>query len=196
MDFGIDFGSPEAPKIYVFDFDQTILRIHSYGSRIKADDVARRNLSEDVADKEFFQQFVASARHAGSSVAVASFGEYQVIQNYLDLITPNVFDRTNVCTPSCVGGKDGYTVPEGKVPMMEHLIRNVLNQSPEEIKARTVLFDDQPDNIERAQRSGYIACFTPDAFTRQAWPSIREFLPKSIHRGSNGVKSWASVVKH
>eukprot|EP00959_Pyramimonas_sp_CCMP1952_P418265 8762479-Pyramimonas_sp.AAC.2 len=36
MDFGIDFQSPVAPILYVFDFDQTILRIHSFGSRIKA----------------------------------------------------------------------------------------------------------------------------------------------------------------
>jgi len=33
--FGLNFGAEGAPLLYVFDFDQTILRIHSFGSRIR-----------------------------------------------------------------------------------------------------------------------------------------------------------------
>eukprot|EP00959_Pyramimonas_sp_CCMP1952_P418264 8762479-Pyramimonas_sp.AAC.1 len=90
----------------------------------------------------------ASAQHAGSLIAVASFGEYEVIQNYLNLITPGVFNRANICTPSCVGGTDGCTVQAGKVPMIEYLIDTMTKQPVEQYKARTVLFDDQADNIE------------------------------------------------
>jgi hypothetical protein len=34
---GVDLNAACAPLLYVFDFDQTILRIHSYGSRIRAE---------------------------------------------------------------------------------------------------------------------------------------------------------------
>jgi hypothetical protein len=48
-------------------------------------------------------------------VAVASFGEYEVIQKYMDRVAPGEFTRANICTPSCVGYSDGCSVPQGKV---------------------------------------------------------------------------------
>ena len=33
--FGLNFRATGAPLLYVFDFDQTILAIHSFGSRIR-----------------------------------------------------------------------------------------------------------------------------------------------------------------
>ena len=35
--FGVDFTAASAPLLWVWDFDLTILRIHSYGSRIRAE---------------------------------------------------------------------------------------------------------------------------------------------------------------
>lgn len=182
--FGLNLDSKSAPLMYVFDFDQTILEIHSYGSRIRAEDVSSRSLEADVADREFFRAFIDTIRAAGVLVAVASFGEYEVIQNYLDRIAPGVFHRGNICTPSCVGYKDGCSVPEGKVPMLDLLVAELLCENDRkvspELRARTVLFDDQENNTRRANQSGYLGCFTPEAFTRSAWPTIRADLPESV----------------
>jgi hypothetical protein len=43
-------------------------------------DVAGRSLEQDVADAEFFRAFVGRAVAKGIQVAIASFGQYEVIQ--------------------------------------------------------------------------------------------------------------------
>eukprot|EP00238_Polyblepharides_amylifera_P004526 CAMPEP_0196579928 /NCGR_PEP_ID=MMETSP1081-20130531/25795_1 /TAXON_ID=36882 /ORGANISM="Pyramimonas amylifera, Strain CCMP720" /LENGTH=139 /DNA_ID=CAMNT_0041899653 /DNA_START=20 /DNA_END=436 /DNA_ORIENTATION=+ len=116
--FGLNPHGNDAPLLFVFDFDLTILRVHSFGSRIKVEDVDKR-WKNDVADEDFFKQFLVYAQSAGARVAVASFGEYPVIQKYMDRIMPGMFTRASICTPSCVGGRDGSTVAAGKVPMIE-----------------------------------------------------------------------------
>lgn len=181
---GLNLRAKGAPLLYVFDFDQTILAIHSFGSRIREHDVATRDLDADVADAEFFKMFIDSVLKEGVPVAIASFGEYQVIQNYMDRITPGVFTRPNICTPSCVGCRDGSSVPQGKVPMLEVLVESLITKGApvtDEMRTRTVLFDDDDSNIRRAAAAGYIACYTPEAFTRTAWPTIKEFFPKSLY---------------
>lgn len=107
------------PALIVWDFDLTILSIHSWGERIQPSDVARRSLERDVADLEFFRAFVKRALAKGIKVAVASFGVYEVIQEYLDrAVGPGVFTRENISTPSQHGTKDGHVVEGGKIPLL------------------------------------------------------------------------------
>lgn len=107
-------------RLLVFDFDLTILSIHSWGERIRPEDVASRSLDRDVADLAFFRRFVARALDTGVKVAIASFGVYEVIQAYMDLaVGPGVFTRENISTPSQHGTRDGHVVPGGKVPQLE-----------------------------------------------------------------------------
>ena len=107
-------------RLLVFDFDLTILSIHSWGERIRPEDVASRSLDRDVADLAFFRRFVARALETGVKVAIASFGVYEVIQAYMDLaVGPGVFTRENISTPSQHGTRDGHVVPGGKVPQLE-----------------------------------------------------------------------------
>ena len=68
----------------MFDFDLTILRIHSWGERVRPEDVEHRDFDRDVADLAFFRAFVLALRDAGVQVAIASFGQYEVIQRYMD----------------------------------------------------------------------------------------------------------------
>lgn len=104
------------PALIVWDFDLTILSIHSWGERIQPRDVARRTLEQDVADLEFFRTFVQRALSKGVKVAIASFGVYEVIQGYMDrAVGPGVFTRENISTPSQHGTKDGHVVEGGKV---------------------------------------------------------------------------------
>jgi hypothetical protein len=82
----------------VWDFDQTILAIHSFGQRIAVEAVAGRHLESDFTDLHFFTALVRRLVGAGVAVAVASFGKYAVIQAYLD----RAFEE-EAATPGVVG---------------------------------------------------------------------------------------------
>lgn len=71
-------------KLVVWDFDKTILRIHAFGDRIAPADVSKRDLDADFCDRAFFVQLSRFLVARGVAVAVASFGKYDVIQEYLD----------------------------------------------------------------------------------------------------------------
>ena len=108
------------PRLVVWDFDLTILSVHSWTENIKPEDVASRDIREDVADLEFFQKFVCRALERDVKVAVASFGRYEVFQEYLDrAVGPGKFSRDNITTPSQYGLSDGCAMQGGKVPMLE-----------------------------------------------------------------------------
>lgn len=112
-------ASTSTPALIIWDFDLTILSLHSWGERIRPQDVAQRSLEQDVADLEFFRTFVQRALAKGVKVAVASFGVYEVIQNYMDrVVGPGVFTRENISTPSQHGTLDGHVVEGGKVPQL------------------------------------------------------------------------------
>ena len=49
-----------APPLVVFDFDHTVLRIHSYAKRLAAADVAERDVERDAADLPFFRAFLGA----------------------------------------------------------------------------------------------------------------------------------------
>jgi hypothetical protein len=71
-------------KLVVWDFDLTLLTLHSFGERIQPWAVAARCLEDDFWDLRFFCELVPALTAAGLRVAVASFGRYDVIQAYMD----------------------------------------------------------------------------------------------------------------
>lgn len=178
-------SAPGNVRLVVFDFDLTILRIHSWGERVRPEDVEHRHLDRDVADLAFFRAFVLALRDAGVRVAVASFGQYEVIQRYMDAVFgdgQSVFKRANVSTPSTVGFRDGTSVPGGKVPQLCALVSEQLfdgtaqNELDEEVwRAATsavAFFDDDVKNVDGAKRAGYARAALVDGdvgFTRESW---------------------------
>ena len=165
------------------DFDETILRIHAYGLRIAAEDVAARVLEGkdgDVADLPFFRATVAAVLARGDAVAVASFGCYDVIRVYLERMCPGVFNRDNISTPSCVGTPDGCSVPFGKNPQLDLLLGALLASegtdasSLEAHRHRVVFFDDSVQNVTLARAAGYSRSFVipRGGFTREAWQGL------------------------
>lgn len=108
----------ERVKIIVVDFDQTVLKIHSFHERIAAKDVPRRNWRKDFVDADLFVKLVGDAKEAGIPVVVASFGVYETIQAYMNQLfpegTPLAFTRETISTPSTVGSMDGWSVESGK----------------------------------------------------------------------------------
>jgi len=103
----------------VWDFDLTILRIHSYRTGIRSREaVASRDLGADFADLEFFTTLVHRLIEAGIDVHVASFGRNEVIQAYLERAVGDSFGPDRVSTPATVGGRDGRPTLNGKNPQL------------------------------------------------------------------------------
>lgn len=107
---------PRAVRLVAFDFDLCVLRVHSFGLRLEAADVAARDLGRDFVDLAFFVDLVRALVAAGVGVAVASFGRYEVIRAFLDRAFPaaSPFTRDTISTPTTVGGMDGFSVVGGK----------------------------------------------------------------------------------
>ena len=172
-------------RLVVFDFDLTILRIHSWGERVRPEDVEHRDLDRDVADLAFFRAFVLALRDAGVQVAIASFGQYEVIQRYMDRAFGDgqtVFGRGNVSTPSAVGFRDGSSVPGGKVPQLCALVEDALFDGQEKASLDAgvwqaavqdvAFFDDDEQNVRGAERAGFRRATLVDrdvGFTRESW---------------------------
>jgi hypothetical protein len=109
-------------RLVVWDFDQTLLRIHSWALQILPAQVAARRMADDFADLPLFIALVRALVAAGVAVAVASFGRYETIQTYLDIVLgPGLFTRDNISTPSMVGSRDGFQLAKGKNTQLQAL---------------------------------------------------------------------------
>ena len=186
-------GPPSGPpcSLVVWDFDKTVLRIHAYGRRIEPEQVAAR-WERDIADKDFFIQFVSTARSRGIHVAIASFGRYEVVQEYMHEIFREhggpAFPPELIVTPAALGARDGTSVADGK-PRMLQLLQGRCSPVVTD-RGKVLFFDDDGDNIADCVRAGYRAVHTPAAFTRAALselaathlqaPRIAEFLYRQL----------------
>ena len=95
------------PRLVVWDFDQTVLRIHAYAEGVRAAEVGGR-WREDVADLELISTFVRTAHREGCHVAIASFGSREVICEYMRHLESEAgvrgaFSEANIVTPSALG---------------------------------------------------------------------------------------------
>ena len=199
-------GEKDAIRLVVWDFDMTILRIHSFAKRISALDIPRRDYEHDCADANFFRAFLREMKQKSIEVAIASFGKRDVIETYIkhlvnaekgDDVADYAFVDTqkSIVTPNDVGGTDGCSMKD-KSRMLDMLTkRYVLSMSEDDIlkeghgvnvdvlleKARkkVVFFDDDEDNINAAKKLGYTyAVHTPNAFERESWRELYWKIPK------------------
>jgi hypothetical protein len=90
--------------LYIWDFDLTILKIHSYANEIKEEDVKSlswKKLMCHFADPIFFRDLVNHLIGNKKKVAIISFGYYNVIKAYLDRLFDNdkIFGKHNIITP-------------------------------------------------------------------------------------------------
>ena len=74
----------------------------------------RRKWRSEFADPTFFIELVEWCQAEGVKLVIASFGVYETIQAYLDLLVPGAFNRSTISTPSTVGSRDGWSVDGGK----------------------------------------------------------------------------------
>lgn len=123
-------------KAVVWDWDRTVLRIHSFGSRVEPGNVTAGLHDGDYADKEYFKALVEKLVEAGVKVFIASFGRYDVIQAYTTRMfgSGNPFSRESISTPESLGTvqgangsvivhKDGVTVAGQKLPQLDKICR-------------------------------------------------------------------------
>ena len=124
---------PPGIKAVVWDWDKTVLRIHSWGQRIRPEDVTAGHRDGDYADGACFQTLVRNLVAGGYQVYIASFGSFEVIKAYTDRMfgTASPFNRATISTPSAlevydadgrrVEYKDGTKVAEQKLPQLEKI---------------------------------------------------------------------------
>ena len=140
-------NNDETIKLVVWDFDMTILRIHSFAKRISALDVPRRDYERDCADANFFRAFLREMKQKSIKVAIASFGKREVIETYLKCLVDGkkgdedlaeyAFNekKKSIVTPNDVGGTDGCSMKD-KSRMLDALTkRYVLSMNEEDISS-------------------------------------------------------------
>ena len=182
-------GPPSGPpcSLVVWDFDKTVLHIHAYGRRIEPEQVAAR-WERDIADKDFFIQFVSTARSRGIHVAIASFGRAEVVQEYMHEIFREhggpAFPPELIVTPAALGARDGTSVADGK-PRMLQLLQGRCSPAVTD-RGKVLFFDDDGDNIAGCVRAGYRAVHTPAAFTRAALSELA-----ATHLGGSGLDDFS-----
>jgi hypothetical protein len=177
-------------KLVVWDFDLTILAIHSFAERVSPASIASRCLEDDFIDLEFFRELINTLLINNIHVAIASFGRYEVIQEYLkyalkDILDKNgfpPFTRDNIMTPSLLGVVDGCSLKDGKNGMLQLLLQryelNSLKTGLDKIDVSNILFfDDDPLNVELARRINIGAIHSPTGFHYDVWENaINAFM--------------------
>jgi hypothetical protein len=159
--------------LYIWDFDLTILKIHSYASEIKETDVKSLSWNKlmcNFADPIFFRDFVYYLIEHKKKVAIISFGYYNVIKAYLDRLFDNdkIFGKHNIITPidecqrhtSINSDKNQYIINISR----EHNIDY----------PKVLFFDDTHRNINNARELG-INTFKINekiGFTQSVWNEI------------------------
>ena len=157
--------------LYVFDFDMTILKIHSYAQNITpsvVESMGWRKLMDHFADPIFFRDLVNYLISSGKKVAIASFGKYHVIKAYLDRLFDNhdIFGLDNIITPT----NERIIRPnDDKNEYLIELIRNINIDYK-----RVIFFDDDINNINKSKELGVTAIpINPrNGFNRNVWNQL------------------------
>lgn len=148
--------------LWIWDFDLTLLNIHSYKDALTTYDVGRKkqkDLLNDFADPEFFITLVNMLIMNNKKIGVISFGTYNVIKTYLERVMGNnyIFNSENILTPLLGDSRYGEVVPcppENKNEMIQKLAKKYnVNMS------RIIFFDDSKNNILAAKKLGVMASY-------------------------------------
>lgn len=207
----------ERIKYFAFDFDRTVLRIHSYAKGFSPMDVDERDIEDDVADYELFTKLIPFLHKRNVKFAIASFGRRDVIQRYLDRIFGNegeegnpYFNDDNIITPSVVeiDGEtpypDGSSMRTGKVLQLDYWlinkcgVKNGPDDPPlEHTRSQVLFFDDDSRNTIIAKLFGYIfSLHTPHGFVRPAMEEAIRWVPEeTVERKVEMVINTAVAVK-
>uniref|UniRef100_A0A6C0E8G2 Uncharacterized protein n=1 Tax=viral metagenome TaxID=1070528 RepID=A0A6C0E8G2_9ZZZZ len=142
-------------KVFVWDFDYTLLKIHAYSEGItqsQVEGLSWNKLSKDhFSDPIFFRDFVSYLLKHKKTVAIISFGTYNVIKAYLDRLFGNpIFGLHNIYTP--LDGNRRYDATlrpsSNKNQYLIDLVRSVSDVKYNEV----IMFDDSKNILEAAEK--------------------------------------------
>jgi hypothetical protein len=169
----------EEYDLYVFDFDLTILKIHSYAQNMtpsKVESMGWRKLMDQFADPIFFRDLINYLISQNKKVAIASFGKYNVIKAYLDRLFDNtsIFGLDNIITPP---NERNIRPSDDKNEYLVSLIRD-LNIDYK----RVIFFDDDINNVNKSKELGVMAIqIDPmNGFNRNVWNQLTTLKQKPI----------------
>lgn len=171
----------EQYDLYVFDFDLTILKIHSYAQNMtpsKVESMGWRKLMDQFADPIFFRDLINYLISQNKKVAIASFGKYNVIKAYLDRLFDNtsIFGLDNIITPP---NERNIRPNDDKNEYLVGLIRD-LNIDYK----RVIFFDDDINNINKSKELGItsIQIDPMNGFNRNVWNQLAKPKQESISK--------------
>jgi hypothetical protein len=180
----------EQYDMYIWDFDYTILKIHSYASNIELKDVESaswKKIIGDFADPIFFRDLVYYIISKKKEVAVVSFGTYNVIKAYLDRLFDDtrIFDSHNILTP-LIGNKRYSSSFRVNSDKNEHLVC-LMRQNPSIKYDRTIFFDDTYQNIQGARELGLkgVLINPKICFTKPVWDELVKTETITIDKTTN-----------
>ena len=160
-DLPLSFYLVKTCKLWVWDFDDTLINIETYVRRDMKPNTIRNLLDSDL-DVDFpqwryFKRLIDFLVTHGKYVGIASFGTYEIIRAYMDRIfgfNQKFFGKQNIVAP-CMADRDNrrFSVPPNKNEYIYQLMKIYRVQDFE----RVVLFDDLPSNISSATAIGVVA---------------------------------------
>ncbi len=184
--------------MYIWDFDYTILKIHSYASHIELKDVQSaswKKLIGDFADPIFFRDLVYYLKGKKKEVAIVSFGTYNVIKAYLDRLFDDtrIFDSHNILTP-LINNKRYSSSFRVNSDKNEHLVC-LMRQNPSIKYDRTIFFDDTYQNIQGARELGIKGVLINQkiGFTKKVWEEL--IKTESISSGDKNKLESCKVLE-
>ena len=159
-DLPVSFYLVKQCKLWVWDFDDTIINTDAYLKRdMKPSTIRNLKNSEldiDCPQWRYFKRLIEFLVMHGKYVAIASFGTYEIIRAYMDRIfgfNQKFFNKRNTVAP-CLAERDTrrFSVPPNKNEYIYQLMKIYRIQD----FGRVVLFDDMPSNISSAIGIGVI----------------------------------------
>lgn len=191
-------------KVYVWDFDCTITKLHSCANKIYFTPFAPIN--SVIADVDLFRQTIFDLQKYGKEVAIASYGEKNLIFETMKKIfgDQNPFSLENIVTPFDVSQQLGIKWLECHEPPPGYNKNYLLRILQERFRARGLTFnndellllDDTSNNIRLARDQGYYGITIPkgvtgcNGFNRNLSP----YLVKILQEG-NFPLLWGSFLQ-
>lgn len=144
-------------RVFAFDFDMTLLRIHAYSSRIKAADVPTR-WRDDVPYPEELSAILRTINNLGHEWHVVTFGQPPVVSAYMDALGFSQGRSYRIYSPLAgdqVYGRSLGPPPKDKNELLEKCAREAATSGGVE-NGQVLLLDDDSTNVEEARRVGFL----------------------------------------
>ena len=177
--------------LYIWDFDMTILRIHSYANNMQSSEINTMNWKKFVAhfwDPIFFRDLVNYIISKKKKVAICSFATYNVIKAFMDRLfdNNNIFGLHNILTPLTGEQKYNRTVRIGSDK--NNLLLELIRDNPGMSNSRCIFFDDTQSIIDSAKELGISVVKIDPAvgFSRQSFnplvKQINDYMDKEQNK--------------